>query len=277
MPADPSVPHVRTERTAGWRPAGILAGLACLTALAAPGLAGCATTVPGTAWPAGQGPAPPGVSAAVSPTPPSSFTVPAPRRTGPAAPEPSPGGPTTTAVPAPAAPPVPPTTRVVPPVAVGRGTPERPERPARPTPGAGATAAPLAADVLPNECLLDAAALTGLLGTAPAVPATDADIRRADGSTTRSCFAVGGSSSVSVNVYTTHRVDPPRYVRDAAGARPLTGTGDGATAALIDTIAGPTLQLGTARYLVTIAVAGRSPSDEQWRTAARHAAAALPR
>ncbi|OLL70859.1 DUF124 domain-containing protein [Pseudonocardia sp. Ae168_Ps1] len=270
---------MRTERSTGYLPARIVA--AGLTGLAAVVLVGCATTVAGTPWPAGQGPArPAGVAAPVpGPTatrvPPSSFTEPASPVTGEPAPAPVPE-------PAPQTPPPAPVTgatRVVPPVAVGGDGETGGRRPGRGAPVPRPATAPpaLTSDVLADECLLDEVALTGLLGTGPAVDAADSEVRRSDGTTTRSCFAVGGSSSVAVNVYTTNRTTPARYVRDAAGARPLTGTGDGTQAALLGTVAGPTLQLGTARHLVTIAVAGRTPSDEQWRAAARSAAAALPR
>jgi hypothetical protein len=190
--------------------------------------------------------------------------------TAPVLPAPAPQGPPATEAGA---------TRVVPPVAVDGDGETGGRRPERAAPVARPTTAPpaLTSDVLADECLLDEAALTGLLGAAPAVDAAGSEVRRADGTTTRSCFAVGGSSSVAVNVYTTNRTTPARYVRDAAGARPLTGTGDGTQAALLGTVAGPTLQLGTARHLVTIAVAGRTPGDDQWRAAARSAAAALPR
>ncbi|ANY08785.1 hypothetical protein [Pseudonocardia sp. HH130630-07] len=286
--------------TAGRRRGRIVAaGVTGLTALAVAGCGG--NTVDGTAWPAGEGPALPSETVASAPPgtapprttggPPTSFRVPGTLPVDPPA-----TGRTTTAPSSVSRPPgrdAPGTeeTRVVPPDPVEGGTsaPSGRDRPA-PRDGGGAPPArpqapaappaqpdPLTSDVLADECLLDEPALTGLLGTAPVVPAEDADIRRPDGSTARSCFAVGGSASVSVNVYTTNRVTPTRYVSDVPGGRALTGTGDGTAAVLVDTVAGPTLQVGTARHLVTVAVAGRTPSDEQWRTAARRAVGALPR
>ncbi|MBP2367346.1 hypothetical protein [Pseudonocardia parietis] len=275
---------MRTERTTGWRPDGVVA--AVLTILLGLPVAGCAPTVAGTPWPVGQGPARPAdASAPAAPgTPPSSFTVPGPATS-------VAEHPTTTVAPGPASPeppgpPAPPTaggtTRTVPPAPVEVRAAPVPDgghgaEPAPPAPPPTRAPAPLTADVVADECLLDADTLAGLLDATPAVAAANAGTERPDGSRSRACFAVGGSSTVSVNVYTTNRVTPDRYVRDAAGARAVTGTGEGTTAALLDTVAGPTLQLGTARHLVTIAVAGRAPSDEQWRTAARTAVAALAR
>ena len=45
---------------------------------------------------------------------------------------------------------------------------------------------------------------------------------------------------------------------------------------MIDTHTGPTLQLASPRYLVTILVSGTTPPDEAWRTAALAALARLP-
>lgn len=135
---------------------------------------------------------------------------------------------------------------------------------------------PLTSDVLADECLIAAGPLAGLLGTAPATPAANAEVRRPDGSTARSCFAVGGSAMVSVNAYTTNTTTPTGHLRTAVGARPLDGTGDGTAAVLVETAGGPTMQLATPRWLVTVAVAGHTPTDEQWRAAATSATAALP-
>lgn len=265
-------------------------------------LTGCAGSVPGRPWPEGQGPAAPAAAPSAGPGvpggagpagPPTSLVVPGP---------PVPGG-TTPPTPEPrrsgaGRPGSGPATRTVPPVAVGPTTEVPDVRPRRPAaapglgsgipgagdgaPGARATGpappvadAPLTADALPDECLVRADALAGLLGTAPAAPASNTEVGRPDGSRARSCFAVGGSVTVSVNVYTTNLTTPAGHLRAAAGSRPLTGTGDGTTAALLETVGGPALQLGTARYLVTIAVAGRTPSDEQWRAAVRSTVATL--
>ena len=161
-------------------------------------------------------------------------------------------------------------TRTVPPVPAGPA-------PGGSTDGTRGAVAPLTADVLTDECLVGAEALAGLLGAEPAVPAANAEIARPDGARTRACFAVGGSSTAAVNVYTTNRGTPADHVRSAGGARGIDGTGDGTVAVLLETVAGPTVQVGAGRYLVTIAVAGRNPTDEQWRTAVRSAVAALPR
>jgi hypothetical protein len=45
---------------------------------------------------------------------------------------------------------------------------------------------------------------------------------------------------------------------------------------VIGTAAGPTLQLAGERYLVTILVSGRAPSDGEWRAAAGAALSRLP-
>ena len=303
---------MRTERTTGTRPGRVVrtgpavpAVLVVLMVLAVPALTGCAATVAGTPWPARHGPALPADTAGALPqaaATPAGSATPAPRpvaptqqRAGPVAdPTAPPAGPD--APPSPSTGPAPPrtgadrppgpvistpgpagpTTRTVPPTPVAAPRP----RPGPGTPGRERAPAALTADVVADECLLDAGVLTGLLGAEPAVPATNTATERADGSRSRSCFAVGGSSTVSVNVYRTQRTSPARYVHDAADAadaRALGGTGARTAAALLDTVAGPTLQLGTARHLVTIAVAGRSPTDGQWRAAARAAAAALAR
>lgn len=254
---------------------------AALTGAVALSLTGCGGTVAGTPWPEGQGPPAPAAAAGAdgggsggpAPTPeaapPTSFTVPGPLSSDPPAPEP-PQRSTTTVAPVPVAP------------GTGAGPGAGRARPVSPAPGGRVPApvrapapAPLTADVLADECLLDTGALTALLGTAPAAPATNAEVRRPDGSRARSCFAVGGSASVAVNVYTTNLTTPQGYVRAAAGARPLGGTGDGTTAALLETVGGPTLQLAAGRHLVTVSVAGAAPDDPRWQRAARTAAAAL--
>jgi hypothetical protein len=45
---------------------------------------------------------------------------------------------------------------------------------------------------------------------------------------------------------------------------------------VLDTAAGPTLQVASARFLVTVVVQGREPDDAAWRGAARAALARLP-
>lgn len=300
--------------------------------------AGCGTTVEGTPWPEGQGPAVPAGVAVPGDSggrsepseeaagPPTSFTEPVPlteappelptTTTSPGSPAPSPG--TSTPPPAPSAggsgsggtgsegpapggsdsggsgsgsgprPDAEPTRTIAPvPVAPTSEVPDGRPRPApgpadradRAEPPAPATEragpAPLTADVLADECLLPTGPLTGLLGAAPAAPPANAEVRRAGGGAARSCFAVGGTSSVSVNVYVTNLTTPAGYVRAAPGARRIDGTGEGTAAVLLETVGGPTLQLGTRDRLVTVAVAGRTPTDAQWRAAATAAVATL--
>ncbi len=276
---------------------------AVVTAVLAVLLGGCASTVAGTPWPTGQGPALPSTAAApVEPTrrPPTSFTVPGPLSNGPLAAPTTDGRPTTTVPPVP----VPPssglpdggdggdgTARTVPPVPVGDGASRVPDGRTRPAPDApraaptraaapaapAAAPAPLTSDVVADECLLDRAALTGLLGGPPVAPATNAVVTRTDGTRTRACFALADGVTVSVNAYTTNRSTPAGYVAAARHGSAVTGRPAGTSATVLDTVAGPTLQLATARYLVTVAVAGRTPSRDQWRAAAVAAAAAVPR
>ena len=78
----------------------------------------------------------------------------------------------------------------------------------------------------------------------------------------------------AINVYRVRAGTPAEAVR-AAGGRALPGLGEAAT--LLETAAGPTLQVASPRFLVTLLVQGRSPPDDAWRVAARAALARLPR
>lgn len=149
-----------------------------------------------------------------------------------------------------------------------------PQAPSRPAPSRPVPAAPLTADVVPDECLLDRAGFAALLGVAVAEPANHV-VTRPSGTSTRSCFAAagGGSASAAVNIYRVNAGSPAAFLHTATGARPFAGAGD--PAVLVDTVGGPTLQLATPRYLVTIAVAGRSPAPDRWRAAGRAAVTAL--
>jgi hypothetical protein len=134
----------------------------------------------------------------------------------------------------------------------------------------------LDADVLPDECLLTAAELGELVDVA-VEPPEQGTVERGDGSRSAGCVAIAGSEPVAlVNVYAVRIGSPADYVRagGTAGRRELPGVDTGA--AVIGTAAGPTLQLAGERYLVTILVSGRAPSDEEWRAAARAALARLP-
>ncbi|GAA1881574.1 hypothetical protein GCM10009836_73530 [Pseudonocardia ailaonensis] len=125
------------------------------------------------------------------------------------------------------------------------------------TADAAASRPTLVPDVLPDECLLDAAGFARLLGVPVATPAT--------GGTPRSCTtsALHGTprALASINVY---RAEPAPVVRSG---RALAGVGD--AAAVVDTGSGPTLQVATGRYLVTLAVTEVSPTDERWAEAGR--------
>ncbi|WP_224387894.1 hypothetical protein [Pseudonocardia sp. ICBG1293] len=296
----PSFARVRRERAGGAGSGasgpGRVRAVVLLAALCVLSSAGCASTVAGTPWPAGQGPALPesatsaqGTTVAPTRRPPTSFTVPGPLSGAP--PAGSDGRSTTTVPPVPVSP-VPPEGAdapavTVPPVPVGDGAAPVPEGRARPAPGStgaatrparpAAAAAPLTADVLDDECLLDAASLTGLLGGPPVAPAANAVVTRADGTRTRACFALADGVTVSVNAYTTNRGTPGGYVAAARHGTAVTRLPAGTSATVLDTVAGPTLQLATTRYLLTVAVAGRTPTPEQWRAAAVAVAAAAAR
>lgn len=130
-------------------------------------------------------------------------------------------------------------------------------------------------DVLPDECLLNASEVRELVGTAVRPP-EQGGVRRADGSSSSSCVATTGSEPLAmINVYAVRSGAPVDVVRSGAsgGRRELDGVGE--AAAVVDTAAGPALQLATSRYLVTILVAGRTPSDDAWRTAATAALSRL--
>ncbi|WP_130289951.1 hypothetical protein [Pseudonocardia sediminis] len=205
-----------------------------------------------------------GSRAAAAPAPPAA--APRPNAAGPSAPGPSAPGPN---APRPATPrPASPGPGVPNAAAPGSGG-------SGPTPGA---AGPLTSDVVPDECLLDARGFGALLGASVPAPANHV-VTRPGGATTRSCFAVATSGSpaptASVNVYRVNTGTPVAFLRTATGSRPLTGVGDGAV--LVDTVGGPTLQIATPTLLVTIAAAGRTPTDDAWRTAGRAAVASLPR
>jgi hypothetical protein len=150
----------------------------------------------------------------------------------------------------------------------GPPVPTEPPRPAGPRSG-------LDVDALPDECLLNAAEFGDLVGVVVRPPA-QGSVQRDDGSRSSSCVATTGTEPIAmINVYGTRSGTPAEYVRSGpAGRRDLSGVGEAAT--VIDTATGPTLQLASPRYLVTILVTGRVPSDDAWRTAAAAALSRLP-
>ena len=129
--------------------------------------------------------------------------------------------------------------------------------------------------MLADECLLDTAQLGALLGR-PA-QAEQSVVQRADGTRSASCYAaaVDGprAPSAAINVYRVRSGTPAEFVQ-VAGGRALAGVGEAAT--LLETAAGPTLQVAGPAYLVTLVVQGRSPPDDAWRDAARAALGRLP-
>ena len=171
--------------------------------------------------------------------------------------------------------------------AVGRPSPPAVPSPSSPSsspPGATIGAAPstprahapaLVSDVLADECLLDGAQFRLLLGRA--VRAEQSVVRRTDGTQSTSCYATAvddpGTPVAAINVYRVRSGTPAEFVGAARG-RPLVGTGEAAV--LLETAAGPTLQVAGPAFLVTLVVQGRSPPDESWRAAARSALARLP-
>lgn len=148
--------------------------------------------------------------------------------------------------------------------------------PATPGPGAPAPRSGLTADVVADECLLNAAEFGALLGEAVRPPAQGA-VTRDDGSSSSSCVATAGTEPLAlINVYAVRAGTPAEYVLAGAtgGRRELSGVGE--AAAVVETRTGPTLQLASPGFLVTILVAGRSPDDDAWRTAATAALSRLP-
>jgi len=143
---------------------------------------------------------------------------------------------------------------------------------------ARARAPALQSDVLADECLLDAGQLAALLGRPVRAPAQSV-VRRDDGSRRAGCYVVpaegGAAPVVAINVYRVRSGTPAQFVATrSAGGRRLAGIGEAAT--VLDTAAGPTLQVASARFVVTVVVRGRDPGDAAWRAAARHALARLP-
>jgi hypothetical protein len=149
--------------------------------------------------------------------------------------------------------------------------------PSLPPPGAPlGPRAGLDADALADECLLNASEFGALVG-GPVRPPEQGTVERGDGTRSSSCVATAGNEPVAmINVYTVRAGTPADYVRagGSAGRRELPGVGDAAV--LIDTQTGPTLQLASPRYLMTILVSGRTPPDEAWRAAALAALDRLP-
>jgi hypothetical protein len=125
----------------------------------------------------------------------------------------------------------------------------------------------LVADVLADECLLDAAGFALLLETAVAPPENGGEPRSCATTATRGTpRALAG-----INVYGVRDGAPTDLLRSG---RPLAGAGDAAR--VVETAGGPTLQMAAGPYLVTIAVAERDPDDLRWAEAARRALARLP-
>ncbi len=149
---------------------------------------------------------------------------------------------------------------------------------ADPTPSAPTRSA-LAADVLADECLLDALGFSALLGR-PVLPPEQGEVERADGSSSSSCVAESARGFpdplAAVNVYEPRAGTPADFVRAGPpqGRRELSGVGEAAV--LVDTAPGVTMQLAATRYVVTIAVLDGAPSDDAWRAAGAAALAALP-
>jgi hypothetical protein len=141
------------------------------------------------------------------------------------------------------------------------------------------TRSALAADVLADECLLDALGFSALLGR-PVLPPEQGEVERADGSSSSSCVAESARGFpeplAAVNVYEPRAGTPAEFVRAGPpeGRRELTGVGEAAV--LVDTAPGVTLQLAAPRYVVTITVLDGAPPDDAWRAAAIAALAALP-
>ncbi len=142
-----------------------------------------------------------------------------------------------------------------------------------PSPTTAGPRSALVADPIPDECLLNASEFGALVGGAVRPP-EEATVDRGDGSRGSSCVVTAGSDPIAmINVYRVRTGTPADYVR-AGGRRLLAGVGE--AAAVIDTAAGPTLQVASPAYLVTILVSGHRPADEAWRAAASAALSRLP-
>jgi hypothetical protein len=163
-------------------------------------------------------------------------------------------------------------------VAAAPGPPDPPPATGPAAPPAEGPRSALAADVVADECLLDALAFTALLGE-PVLPPEQQQVEREDGEVRSACYvgsAGDGTPLAMVNVYAPREGTPADFVRaaPAEGRRDLAGAGEAAV--LVDTTPGLVLQLAGPRHVVTIAVLDGAPSDDAWRTAAAEALAALP-
>lgn len=155
-----------------------------------------------------------------------------------------------------------------------------PRAPAPPEggPPEGGPRSALAADVVADECLLDALEFSALLGE-PVLPPEQQRVEREDGGVRSACYvgaAGDGTPLAMVNVYAPREGTPADFVRAAPpeGRRDLGGVGEAAV--LVDTPPGQVLQLAGPRHVVTVAVLDGAPADDAWRTAAGAALAALP-
>jgi hypothetical protein len=143
-------------------------------------------------------------------------------------------------------------------------------------PAPGTPAIALVADVLRDECLLDAAQFGALLGR-PVRSPEQSVVRRDDGSPTAGCAVSSTDGSRAplgtINVYGVRSGTAAAFVR-GSGGRIVPGAGE--AAAVLETASGPTLQVARGSFLVTVVVVGRAPDDDAWRAAATAALARLP-
>ncbi|GAA4552250.1 hypothetical protein [Pseudonocardia xishanensis] len=147
----------------------------------------------------------------------------------------------------------------------GRAVPE-PTPVGAPQPVAGRPT--LVADVLADECLLDADGFALVVEAPVEPPANGGDPRSCSTSATRGTpRALAG-----INVYGVRDGSPVDLLR---AGRDLPGVGDAAR--VVETVGGPTLQIATGAHLVTITVADCEPDDARWAAAGRSAVAALGR
>jgi len=152
-------------------------------------------------------------------------------------------------------------------------TPSTPSSPAAPT-GSSAPRSDLEVDVVDDECLLNASEFGALIGQAVRPP-EQGDPEGGTGTTGSSCVAnVGDTPLAMINVYRVRSGTAAEYVRAGAGGRDLPETGE--AAAVFETEAGPTLQVASDDFLVTILVSGATPTQDGWRTAATAALTRLP-
>ncbi|WP_214404309.1 hypothetical protein [Pseudonocardia lacus] len=127
----------------------------------------------------------------------------------------------------------------------------------------------LVADPVADECVLSAPEAEALIRL-PVERTAMTSIPGPDEVPAPGCVAFQGENQqVLMNVYEVRSGTPADAVRARDGLRAIDGVGEAAGVVMART--GPTLYVAGNRFLVTIAVAFREPSDDAWRAAGRAA------